>query len=61
MRLTNLLFSTLLSHYYVRVTIEIRPLSNSEVLIQLNNKEITTVYIWQIGHAKLKQLQLKRN
>ena len=42
--------------YYVHVTIDKRFLSVSNLLIQLNYKGIKTVYLWRIGHAKLKQM-----
>ena len=47
--------------FYVHVTINKRLCFDSKVFIPLNYKVITTVHIWRIGHAKLKQLQLKSN
>ena len=47
---------------YSRVlTTDKRLCFNLKVFIQLNYKGITTVYVWQIGHAKLSQLHLKSN
>ena len=47
--------------HFLKKTIEIRLVFDSKVFIQLNYKGITTVYLWQIGHTKFKQLQLKSN
>ena len=55
------IFSDYNLSYYIHVTIDKALCFDSKVLIQLNYKGITTVYIWRIGYTKLKQLQLKSN